>query len=260
MRASMSVVESAEFSVDAVTCTDSHSDWSEEEVGCGHVIVLVRRGRFRGWARDGVFDAEPGTAYLRSPGEPMRYAHPAGGDVCSAVRVRPGLWRSVVGEDRPARTAFAVDAEVDLAHRRLLAGGDVAFGVAEGLVRLVGAAVGRLAECPLPGAADRAVVAAARAAVLADAPESSGLVPLAESLGVSPYRLSRAFSREVGVSLTRFRNRVRVGRVLDRLEQGEADLAGLAADLGFVDQSHLTRTVRDHLGRTPTALRRLLAN
>lgn len=87
---------------------------------------------------------------------------------------------------------------------------------------------------------------------------SAGLVPPAESLRVSPYRLSRAFSREVGVSLTRFRDRVRVGRAVERLEAGEEDLAGLAADLGFADQAHMTRTVRAHLGHTPTALRRLL--
>jgi len=61
------------------------------------------------------------------------------------------------------------------------------------------------------------------------------------------------------VSLTRYRNRVRVGRAIDRIEQGERDLAALAADLGFADQAHLCRTVRDHLGETPTALRRLLA-
>lgn len=82
---------------------------------------------------------------------------------------------------------------------------------------------------------------------------------LAELLAVSPYQLSRAFTRELGVSLTHYRNRVRVGRALDRLEDGEASLAGLAADLGFADQAHLTRTIRDHVGHTPTALRRLLA-
>jgi AraC-like DNA-binding protein len=78
-------------------------------------------------------------------------------------------------------------------------------------------------------------------------------------LGVSPYRLSRAFTRELGVSLTRYRNRMRVARALDRLEQGELRLAALAADLGFADQAHLCRTMREHLGHTPTALRRLLA-
>jgi AraC-like DNA-binding protein len=237
---------------------DSHARWSEAEVAGGHVVVLVRRGRFRRRARDGVFEAEPGTGYLNVPGEPSEFAHPAGGDVCTAVWLRPGLWRSVVGEERPVRSAFYVDAAVELAHRRVVAGGDVAFGVAEGLVRLVGAAVGRVVNRPLPGAVDRRAVAAARAAVLEEAPESAGLVPLAESLGVSPYRLSRAFSREVGVPLTRFRNGVRVGRAVERLEAGEEDLAGMAADLGFADQAHMTRTVRDHLGQTPTALRRLL--
>ncbi|MFD0541604.1 helix-turn-helix domain-containing protein [Actinomadura luteofluorescens] len=60
------------------------------------------------------------------------------------------------------------------------------------------------------------------------------------------------------MSVTRYRNRIRVGRALDRLERGERDLSGLAADLGFADHAHLTRTVREETGRTPTVLRRLL--
>jgi AraC-like DNA-binding protein len=75
---------------------------------------------------------------------------------------------------------------------------------------------------------------------------------------VSPFRLSRAFSREMGVPLTRYRNRVRVAQVLDRLEQGEDSLARLATDLGFADQAHLCRTTRQHLGQTRTALRHVL--
>ncbi|MGW0732462.1 helix-turn-helix transcriptional regulator [Streptomyces sp. NPDC002851] len=74
-----------------------------------------------------------------------------------------------------------------------------------------------------------------------------------------PYHLSRSFSRELGVSVTRYRHRVRIGRALDRLEEGESSLGTLAADLGFADQAHMTRTLRQYLGRTPTALRRLLA-
>lgn len=104
-----------------------------------------------------------------------------------------------------------------------------------------------------------AVIAdAAREAIAADHPAAGGLMSLAELLAVSPYQLSRAFTRELGVSLTHYRNRVRVGRALDRLEEGEPSLAGLAADLGFADQAHLTRTIRHHVGHTPTALRRLL--
>ncbi|MEU6783692.1 helix-turn-helix domain-containing protein [Nonomuraea angiospora] len=103
-----------------------------------------------------------------------------------------------------------------------------------------------------------AIADAAREAIAAHHPAAGGLMSLAELLAVSPYQLSRAFTRELGVSLTHYRNRVRVGRALDRLEDGEPSLAGLAADLGFADQAHLTRTIRHHVGHTPTALRRLL--
>ncbi|MFF4615647.1 helix-turn-helix domain-containing protein [Nonomuraea jabiensis] len=110
-----------------------------------------------------------------------------------------------------------------------------------------------------PRSSGAAIADAAREAIAADHPAAGGLMSLAELLAVSPYQLSRAFTRELGVSLTHYRNRVRVGRALDRLENGEPSLAGLAADLGFADQAHLTRTIRHHVGHTPTALRRLLA-
>ncbi|WBO69082.1 helix-turn-helix domain-containing protein [Streptomyces camelliae] len=77
---------------------------------------------------------------------------------------------------------------------------------------------------------------------------------------------SRAFSRQLGVSVSRclsvsvtgYRRRVRIGRALERVEAGETSLSTLAADLGCADQAHLTRTIRRHLGHTPTSLRRLL--
>jgi len=102
---------------------------------------------------------------------------------------------------------------------------------------------------------DRALALAARDAIRADDPAAAGLLPLAALLGVSPFRLSRAFTRQLGVSLTRYRNRVRVERALDRLEAGADDLAALAADLGFTDQSHLCRTMRQHVGEPPSAVR-----
>ena len=45
------------------------------------------------------------------------------------------------------------------------------------------------------------------------------------------------------MTLTAYRNRVRVLRALDAIEDGHRDLAGLAADLGFADHAHLTRAV-----------------
>jgi AraC-like DNA-binding protein len=109
-----------------------------------------------------------------------------------------------------------------------------------------------------PGGRRRALTDEAREAIASGRPEASGLVPLARHLEVSPSHLSRTFRSETGMSVTRYRNRIRVTAALDRIEQGEQDLARLAADLGFADHAHLTRTVRAETGRPPAALRRLL--
>jgi AraC-like DNA-binding protein len=225
----------------AVRCT-GHAGWSDEDARDDFRLVLVRRGRFRRRVAGTVTDLDPSVAYLGAPGEVESFAHPAGGDVCTSVTLPPSL-----GEPRPV---IYVDARVDLAHRRMLANtDDPDFGVVEALLTVLG-------HAPPPRPADRLLVQRAREAIAAD--EAGDLLSLAAALGVSPYRLSRAFTRELGVSLTRYRNRVRVGRVLDRLERGERGLATLAADLGFADQAHLCRTVRAHVGHTPTELRRLL--
>jgi AraC-like DNA-binding protein len=50
------------------------------------------------------------------------------------------------------------------------------------------------------------------------------------------------------MTLSQFRNRVRIAMALDRLADGQENLAILSADLGFVDQSHLSRVVRAATG------------
>jgi AraC-like DNA-binding protein len=256
----VALADRPEFAVTAVTCRDDHRGWSKPEVRADYRLVLVRRGRFRRSA-DGVLSAvDPTTAYLGVPGEEERFAHPAGGDVCTSVTLSPEWWRAMAGDTaRPTRSTVYVDARLDLIHRQVLAAREVDYGLTETLLRLLAASVDQVVAGPKPsGSVDRALVTAARELINEGHPASAGLLPLAEQLDVSPYRLSRAFTREVGVSLTRYRNRVRVGRALDLLEAGERGLGVLAADLGFADQAHLTRTIREHVGHTPTALRRLL--
>jgi len=53
--------------------------------------------------------------------------------------------------------------------------------------------------------------------------------------------------------------RLRVRAAMERLASGDRDLARLAAELGFADQSHLCRAVKSETQRTPSALRRLLS-
>jgi AraC-like DNA-binding protein len=247
-----------EFTVSAVDCRDDHRGWSAEQPREDVRLVLVRSGGFRRRVRGVCTDLDRTVGYLGLPGEEEHFSHPAGGDVCTSISLRPDLWRSLAGDAaRLSGSTLYVNGKLDLAHRRLLAAGS--DSAAEGLVGLVAQAVQQVVTTTVPGGGgDPALVAKARAVIGDDHPASANLIPLAALLGVSPYQLSRAFTRELGVSLTRYRNGVRVARALDRLEEGEPSLSVLAADLGFSDQAHLCRTVREHLGHTPTALRRLL--
>ncbi|MEU3571296.1 AraC family transcriptional regulator [Kitasatospora sp. NPDC036755] len=257
-----------DFRISVVSCRNDHTRWSAPEVHRGYRLVLVRHGRFRRRAAGVAADLDPNLGYLGTPDEEESFAHPGGGDLCTSVDVAPALWRSLAGEGPgPGAGTLYVDPRLALAHRRLLAAarsGDVDYGATERLLGLLAAAVSRTATGPTPAAArpsavrDRALVAAAREAIAEDHPASRTLLSLADHLGVSPYRLSRAFPRELGVSLTHHRHHVRIARALDRLEAGEPSLAALATDLGYADQAHLTRTLRHHLGHTPTAVRRLL--
>lgn len=254
VRAVLSVAALAtrpDVTVSAVVCREHHRRWSDAEVPGEHRLVLVRSGRFRRTSPHGSIDLDPTLGYLSQPGVEERFAHPAGGDVCTSISVAPARWAALCRAD--VREDFYVDARADLAHRRLLASSaDPDYALVERLLALLSATVGLL---PAGSTSDRALVATAREAILADEPAARGLFSLADHLAVSPYRLSRAFPRELGVSVTRYRNRVRVGRAVERLEQGERNLARLAADLGFADQAHLTRTVREHTGHTPGGIR-----
>ncbi|WP_336216760.1 AraC family transcriptional regulator [Nonomuraea sp. LPB2021202275-12-8] len=151
-------------------------------------------------------------------------------------------------DDHPRRSP----PEVSSAHRMVLVrrvlsaarAGAPAFELAEALLPLISTTLSQVAVTATPASPRRsasrspAIVDAAREAIASGHPAADGLVPLADLLAVSPYQLSRAFTHELGVSLTHYRNRVRVGRALDRLEQGEPSLATLAAELGFADQVH----------------------
>ncbi len=260
----VSLAARPEFTVSVVDCHDDHTTWSAEAPRSDVRLVLVHRGGFRRQVRGVSADLDRTVGYVGLPDEEEQFAHPTGGDVCTSISLTADLWRTVAGDAPQLRgSSVYVDGRLDLAHRRLLSAFR-AHDASEGLVGLVAEVVRRVVGSPTPAddqirAGDRALVARAREVISADHPAAAGLIPLAALLGVSPYRLSRVFTRELGVSLTRYRNRVRVAAALDRLEDGETRLSDLAADLGFADQAHLSRTVRDHLGHTPTALRKLLA-
>ena len=80
---------------------------------------------------------------------------------------------------------------------------------------------------------------------------------LAEHVALSPRHLTTLFQRELGLSPKRVARLVRFDaasrRLTDAVRRSQAlDLARVAADCGYYDQSHLDREFREHLGTSPT--------
>ena len=228
--------------------------------------MLPRSGSFRIRSPGVTATADSLTGYWQVPGRQQQFAHPGGGDVCTSVTLSAALWYEATGgRDEPGAPLVHVDGRIAVQHRLLLrhsARVDVAFEGAERLVGLLRACLGGQAvdaDRTAPAtAASRAMVDGARQAILASHPAADSLISLALHLGTSPSHLSRCFRRDVGVGPTRYRNRVRIDRALSRIDEGAADLAVLAVELGFADQAHLIRTARMETGYTPGALRTLL--
>jgi len=74
--------------------------------------------------------------------------------------------------------------------------------------------------------------------------------------GLSPSHCAKKFRLSTGMSLNRFVNVRRTRMVIDRLQAGVEDLAGMSLELGFFSQSHMNRVFYEHLGRAPGRYRR----
>ncbi len=79
---------------------------------------------------------------------------------------------------------------------------------------------------------------------------------LAARLEMPAERLCREFRRCFGETVAAYARRVRLERAARLLVGTQAGIAAIAADTGFVDQSHLTRAVHRQFGVTPGEHRR----
>jgi AraC-like DNA-binding protein len=74
---------------------------------------------------------------------------------------------------------------------------------------------------------------------------------LARRFRVSSSKLTHAFKEQVGVSLTEYRNRLRLERFLLLVERGGGNLLQAALDAGFGSYAQFHRVFRAMLGATP---------
>jgi AraC-like DNA-binding protein len=210
--------------------------------------------------------AYPGDVVLFSPGEAHDgWAQDKRGFSYRAVYPTPDLVARVVGlpPAAPGVPSFKDNVITDpqvadglrRAHGWLVAGGDAADGqvalapVLELLFDRYGAS-----------GPDRRRVVAGTAAVARDLIDSRVVEPvrleeLARACDETPLRVLRAFRAAYGLPPHRYQLQRRVQLAQGRLRAG-ADLAALAVELGFADQSHFTRVFKSVVGVPPGAYQR----
>jgi AraC-like DNA-binding protein len=81
---------------------------------------------------------------------------------------------------------------------------------------------------------------------------------LGEALRCSPFHLARKFRAATGETITRYVLRLRLRLALERLAEGERNIALLAIETGFAHHSHFSARFRGAFGITPTEARDLL--
>jgi len=85
------------------------------------------------------------------------------------------------------------------------------------------------------------------------------LTTLATLAGCSPYHLARTYRAITGRAIHQHLLALRLALALERLAEGEHDLARLATDLGFTHHSHFTARFHSVFGLTPSRAHTMLS-
>lgn len=217
-------------------------------------LHFVLRGVYEESTKQGSHHVEPGRLLFKPPGE----VHWNDFRSVGAVTMRFELEEAAdpaLAEALPARVETLHAPH--LVHLASRAHGELARR--DGLSPLIAESIalelfGAVARMSVPSSPGRSSSLARRCASLLDdrfqQPYRLGLA--AEELGVDRATLARAFREEHGCSVGEYIRRLRVRLVAERLRSGSArSLADLAADAGFADQSHMTRTFKAEFGEAP---------
>lgn len=123
--------------------------------------------------------------------------------------------------------------------------------------RDAGDAVGAMADFVTDSATVRGLSGSVRRALehmLANFAGRVSLTDLSALTQRTPYQIIRSFRRELGVTPHALLIRIRIQRATEMLERGEP-IAAIAADVGFVDQTHFSRHFKRIHSQTPGRFR-----
>jgi len=258
-------------------CPPGHPLWREENIARGVLMVFPRVPVGIDQAGREPVLADPNTVMFYNAGQPYRRRLVSGrGDECEFFVIDPALAAETVRQVDPAAEAPSSpfrfshgpgESRAYLLQRRLCdrirAGEPVdSLEVEETTLALLAASVEGawiLRHRPVRARNDttRAHADLAEAAKLVLAQKLAGPLPLsvvARAVHSSPFHLCRVFHRQTGMTLHRYRDRLRLRDALERLTDRRRTLLCLALDLGYSSHSHFTQAFRNAFGITPSDL------
>ena len=262
-------------------CRGQQADHEDEECAERHEIVLPRAGTFVRRDASGSIVADVNQILFFHAEQPYQISHPVTGGDRSTVfvlshRALMDLIRAFDPsvddrQDRPFPAGYMlVRTQQRLVQYQLLetvegitsldplAVEEDVLGLLGDIIRDVFLARGKLTRQihPTTARAHADLTHHTRLIVNAHFRESCTLDMLARAVHTSPYHLSRVFRRETGLSIHRYRQRVRLFHALERLAAySDGYLTDLALDLGFSSHSHFSTAFRQEFGLTPSQFR-----
>ncbi len=265
-----------------VSCREPAGPRGAEEHASGHLLVFTRVGvfvRHSAASRQRETVADPLRVLLFNKDEAYQVSHPAhGGDDCTMFAFSDEAVREVARRFDPAavdrtdpfhvgEAPLGSDAMARYRAVRAAVSAEAPAGLGveeEGLALLadvLGAALAaehasRSAARASTGRERRRLVERTRQVVTAAPGEAWTLPGIAREIGSSPFHLTRVFREQTGMPVHRFLVQLRLALAVERLEQGERDITGLAIGLGFSSHSHFPSTFTRAFGVAPSVMRR----
>jgi len=263
-----------------VACRAQCSQSFEDEWVESHEIVIPRRGVFikEVGRRHTIVDAN--YALFLPPRQTYRVSHPVpGGDDCTVFKCADSLVRQALhsydpgANDRTAERVLRIDhgpldpqtlGLVYSIRRHALAPTCDRLAIEETTIALIDHLIynAHAIRGLRPAAARKGTrrahsefVERVRALVAADYQSNHSLAAIASAVHCSPYHLARIFRRHTGLSICRYRRRLRLADAADRIARGQSDLTAMALELGFSSHSHFSAAFRREFAVPPTEFR-----
>jgi AraC family transcriptional regulator len=248
-----------------VVCRTPRSSYGDFMRNAVTQIGLPRRGVFLIERQGETAVIDTNTAMMLGPDDEYRVAHPTSdGDEGTVLALPADLVEDAIGsvEGRVGNLRPRDALAVRVVYRALRDAGSDQLEAEDATLLLWGSLSRAFADTRNDdrtlGPGQRLRIERARALLASTPTDHWDLGALGRALGCSPFHLSRQFRAATGETISRYALRLRLSVALERLAEGERDIAALAVDTGFSHHSHFSARFRSVYGIRPTEAREIL--